>query len=65
MFYADCVILATGTYLDSKIHIGMTCHKSGPLGMVASTEFARSLRKSGLEIGRLRTDTTPGCISTR
>ena len=59
IFYADCVILATGTYLDSKIHIGMTCHKSGPLGMVASTEFARSLRKSGLEIGRLRTDTTP------
>lgn len=59
IFYADCVILATGTYLDSKIHIGMTCHKSGPLGMVASTEFARSLRKSGLKIGRLRTDTTP------
>lgn len=59
VFYADCVILATGTYLDSKIHIGMTSHKSGPLGMVASTEFARSLRRSGLEIGRLRTDTTP------
>lgn len=59
VFCADCVILATGTYLDSKIHIGMTSHKSGPLGMVASTEFARSLRRSGLEIGRLRTDTTP------
>ena len=59
IFYADCVILATGTYLDSRIYIGMTSHKSGPLGMVASTEFARSLRKSGLEIGRLRTDTTP------
>lgn len=58
-FYAGCVILAAGTYLDSKIYIGMTCHKSGPLGMVASTEFARSLRRTGLETGRLRTDTTP------
>ncbi|MDO4988501.1 MAG: tRNA uridine-5-carboxymethylaminomethyl(34) synthesis enzyme MnmG [Synergistes sp.] len=58
-FFASCVILATGTYLDSKIHIGLTKHKSGPLGMVAATEFARSLRKTGLEIGRLRTDTTP------
>lgn len=59
IFLAKTVILATGTYLASKIHIGLTCQKSGPLGMVASTEFARSLKKTGLEIGRLRTDTTP------
>lgn len=58
-FWADAVILATGTYLASKIYIGLTAHKSGPLGMVAGTEFSRSLRKTGLELGRLRTDTTP------
>lgn len=58
-FTAKAVILATGTYLASKIHIGLTCHKSGPLGMVAGTEFSRSIRKTGLELGRLRTDTTP------
>lgn len=58
-FYASCVILATGTYLASKIHIGLTCHKSGPLGMVSASDFSRSLKKNGLEIGRLRTDTTP------
>lgn len=58
-FLAKTIILATGTYLASKIHIGLTCQKSGPLGMVAATEFARSIKKSGLETGRLRTDTTP------
>ena len=58
-FSAKTVIIATGTYLAAKIHIGMTCHKSGPLGMVAATEFARNLRKTKLKIGRLRTDTTP------
>ena len=58
-FYAQTVILTTGTYLGSVIHIGLTCHKSGPLGQVAGTKFARSLRASGLEVGRLRTDTTP------
>lgn len=58
-FYAECVIIATGTYLDSRIYIGTTAHKSGPLGMVAATDFAKSLRGCGLEMGRLRTDTTP------
>lgn len=58
-FYSKTVILATGTYLGSKIYIGLTCHKSGPLGMVAATELSRSLRRTGLRMGRLRTDTTP------
>ena len=53
------IILCTGTYLGSKIHIGLTNHKSGPLGMIAATALSRSLREKGLEIGRLRTDTTP------
>lgn len=59
VFYSKCVIMATGTYLAAKIHIGLTSHKSGPLGMVSSSELAKSLRKTGLEMGRLRTDTTP------
>lgn len=58
-FYAGTVIIATGTYLASKIHIGLTCHKSGPLGMTAAAEFGRSLHRAGLKLGRLRTDTTP------
>ncbi len=58
-FFAKTIILATGTYLAANIHIGLTCHKSGPLGMISATEFARNLKKTGLKIGRLRTDTTP------
>jgi len=58
-FYAKTVILATGTYLSSKVFVGLVSHKSGPLGMVSSGELARSLRGTGLELGRLRTDTTP------
>lgn len=57
--YAKTVILATGTYLASKIHIGLTCHKSGPLGMVAAAALSLSLRNIGLNLSRLRTDTTP------
>jgi len=59
VFYSKNVVLATGTYLASKIHIGLTCHKSGPLGMVAVTDLAGSLKRLGLKLGRLRTDTTP------
>ena len=58
-FFASCVVLATGTYLASKIYIGLASRASGPLGMTPAKEFAASLKKTGLEIGRLRTDTTP------
>lgn len=58
-FYARAIILCTGTSLGSKIHIGLTNHKSGPLGMVAGTTLSRSLRSTGLDIGRFRTDTPP------
>lgn len=58
-FFSRTVILCSGTYLASKIHIGLTNHKSGPLGMVAATELSGSLKEAGLDIGRLRTDTTP------
>ena len=59
IFRAKAVILCTGTSLGSKIHIGLTNHKSGPLGSVAGTALSRSLRSAGLDMGRLRTDTTP------
>lgn len=62
-FLSKTVIIATGTYLAAKIHIGLTSHKSGPLGMVSSSGLARSLRKTGLNVGRLRTDTTPRVLA--
>lgn len=58
-FYANAVVLATGTYLSSKIFIGLHSHESGPLGLTPARELGSDLRKHGLELGRLRTDTTP------
>lgn len=58
-FFAESVIIASGTYLDAKIHIGLTSHKSGPLGMISVSDLSGDLRKNGIETGRLRTDTTP------
>jgi tRNA uridine 5-carboxymethylaminomethyl modification enzyme len=58
-FSAGAVILATGTYLASKIYIGLSSQKSGPIGMVSAGKLARNLRSLGVRTGRLRTDTTP------
>ncbi len=58
-FRSACVVLATGTYLASRIYIGMASRESGPLGMTSAKDFSASLQRNGLKIGRLRTDTTP------
>ncbi len=63
VFRSKTVIIATGTYLASKIHIGLTSYKSGPLGMVSASELAKSIRRIGIKTGRLRTDTTPRLLS--
>lgn len=58
-FFAGTVVIASGTYLDAVIHIGLTSQKSGPLGMVSVSGLSEDLRRNGIETGRLRTDTTP------
>lgn len=62
-FISKTVIVATGTYLAARIHIGLTSYKSGPLGMVSASELSKSIRGTGLIVGRLRTDTTPRVLS--
>lgn len=60
IFTAKRLILATGTYLASRVHQGMYCFSSGPIGQQSSpTSFSESLQKKGVELGRLRTDTPP------
>lgn len=53
------VILAPGTYLDGKVYIGTESFSSGPLGQIPSLELPASLKKHGVEMERIRTDTTP------
>lgn len=58
-FSARRVVVASGTYLCSRVHIGMTNFSSGPLGQVASSCLSGSMIRAGIELGRFRTDTTP------
>ena len=56
-FAARAVILATGTYLDSRIIIGETMYNGGPSGMRPSVGFSENLRKHGIELLRFKTGT--------
>lgn len=53
------VVLTTGTYLGGKVYIGSESFSSGPLGQVPALELSLSLRNNGIEVGKMRTDTTP------
>ncbi len=57
--FASAVLLTTGTFLQGQIHVGLKSCSGGRLGDPASTGLSRSLRKLGLELGRLKTGTVP------
>jgi tRNA uridine 5-carboxymethylaminomethyl modification enzyme len=54
---AKSVVLATGTFLGGKIHIGLEHYPAGRIGEPPSIALTGSLRELGLEIGRLKTGT--------
>jgi tRNA uridine 5-carboxymethylaminomethyl modification enzyme len=56
---ADAVILTTGTFLRGLVHIGLFNYKAGRAGDFASNNLSLSLLENGLELGRLKTGTTP------
>lgn len=58
-FSAACAIVATGTFLAGKIHIGDYSYKSGPDGMFPSVMLASSLRELGIPLRRFKTGTPP------
>ena len=57
--YSDVVILTTGTFLRGLIHIGLFNYNAGRAGDFASNNLSLSLIENGIEIGRLKTGTTP------
>jgi tRNA uridine 5-carboxymethylaminomethyl modification enzyme len=59
LFQAKSIILTTGTFLQGLIHIGSTQFPAGRMGDPASLALSDSLRTLGLEMGRLKTGTTP------
>ncbi len=56
---AKAVIIATGTFLNGKIHTGQRSFSAGRSGEPASIELAESLKKIGFPVGRLKTGTPP------
>jgi tRNA uridine 5-carboxymethylaminomethyl modification enzyme len=56
---ARAVILATGTFLGGKLHLGMTARVGGRVGERAATAMAGQLRALGLPLARLKTGTPP------
>ena len=53
------VVVATGTFLDGLVHIGLKNFSAGRLGCAASKGLARWFRENGFEVGRMKTGTVP------
>lgn len=54
------VIITTGTFLNGKLHVGLTQSTGGRVGEAASVELSSSLAKLlGAPLGRLKTGTPP------
>lgn len=58
-FKSRSVLLTTGTFLKGLIHIGLQHFSGGRMGDPASVGMSASLKAAGLELGRLKTGTTP------
>ncbi|MCP4692968.1 MAG: tRNA uridine-5-carboxymethylaminomethyl(34) synthesis enzyme MnmG [Desulfobacterales bacterium] len=58
-YTAGAVILATGTFLSGRVHIGLKSFKAGRAGEFASYGLPAHLRELGFTMGRMKTGTPP------
>ncbi|MDE5917402.1 MAG: tRNA uridine-5-carboxymethylaminomethyl(34) synthesis enzyme MnmG [Oscillospiraceae bacterium] len=56
-YKVKAVIIATGTYLKGKIHVGEESYESGPDAALPSVYLSESLMKNGVELRRFKTGT--------
>jgi tRNA uridine 5-carboxymethylaminomethyl modification enzyme len=56
---AGAVIVATGTFLNGLVHIGLKNFPAGRLGDAPSTGLARWFFENGFSVGRMKTGTVP------
>ena len=56
-YSVKAVIIATGTYLKGKIHIGEVSYESGPDSALPSKYLSQSLIENGVELRRFKTGT--------
>lgn len=64
VFEANCVILATGTYLRSRIVYGQVNYECGPNGLRSANKLSASLLEHGIELMRFKTG-TPARVDAR
>jgi len=58
-FFAAAVVLTVGTFLNGRIHVGMSNYPGGRAGDPPSIALANRLRELPLRVGRLKTGTPP------
>ncbi|MDR1773879.1 MAG: tRNA uridine-5-carboxymethylaminomethyl(34) synthesis enzyme MnmG [Clostridioides sp.] len=56
-YHSKAVILSTGVYLNSKIHIGEVSFNEGPNGLGYAKSLTENLEKLGLHMRRFKTGT--------
>ena len=64
VYLARAVVLATGTYLKSKIFVGSVSFDSGPDGMFAASSLSDALQRLGVPLRRFKTG-TPARVNRR
>ena len=57
VWQCDCVVIATGTYLNGAVFVGDVSYSSGPDGQLPSIGLSDSLRALGIRLVRFKTGT--------
>ncbi len=58
-FFADAVIIASGTYLAGHTHVGAVQRAAGPDNSLPADYLSQSLRDAGIPLQRFKTGTPP------
>ena len=58
-FYANTVIVTTGTFLRGLMHIGANKSEGGRLGDFSATGLSQSFLRAGIQLRRFKTGTPP------
>jgi len=56
---AGAVVVATGTFLNGLVHIGLKNFPAGRLGDAPSVKLAQWFSEAGFQVGRMKTGTVP------
>lgn len=64
VYTAQCVVIATGTFLGGRVYIGDVSYSSGPDGMFPANELSKALYRLNIPLRRFKTG-TPGRVNRR